>query len=53
MRPSSTSRNQGFLSARSRRIAAYSVPEKKEEPKPAAAEIKDRVAFWKGVTVER
>ncbi len=21
------------------------------EPKPAAAEIKDRVAFWKGVTV--
>ena len=22
------------------------------EPKDAAAEIKDRVAFWKGVTVE-
>ena len=22
------------------------------EPKPAAAEIKDHVAFWKGVTVE-
>ena len=22
------------------------------EPKPAASEIKDRVAFWKGVTVE-
>lgn len=23
------------------------------DPKPAAAEIKDHVAFWKGVTVER
>lgn len=23
------------------------------EPKPAASEIKDRVAFWKGVRVER
>ena len=23
------------------------------DPKPAAAEIKDRVAFWKGVKVER
>lgn len=22
------------------------------EPKPAAAEIKDRIAFWKGVTVD-
>ena len=22
------------------------------EPKPAAAEIKDRIAFWKGVSVE-
>ena len=22
------------------------------EPKPAASEIKDRIAFWKGVTVE-
>jgi uncharacterized protein (DUF427 family) len=22
------------------------------EPKPAAAEIKDRIAFWRGVTVE-
>jgi len=29
-------------------IAAWYYP----EPKPAAAEIKDRIAFWKGVRVE-
>ena len=30
------------------RDAAWTYP----DPKPAAAEIKDRVAFWKGVVVE-
>ncbi len=40
--------HDAVVDGESNRAAAWDYP----DPKPAAAEIKDRVAFWRGVKVE-
>jgi uncharacterized protein (DUF427 family) len=58
-RPSETHRVCGWKGTASYYTLAVDGQENRDaawyypEPKPAAAEIKDHIAFWRGVTVEK